>query len=338
MNEALLGPRRIPIVLPPMPGEALDSWLAAYAARLRTAPRDLAAALRIDERFLRRKGRLVATGYRFTEQTSVAYVAGIDPAAVDRLYQPLARYERLTKTRLKRGNLQRAALPMPWSRYCPACLIATGGRWQAAWRLPWFLICPDHSTLLLSRCPACGRHAGRRPVRLETVLSSSSLCTWPARRVGGRSSPLCGQDLTNAPMSSCTDARVLDMERQLLVALDPDTEDSAAAGAVDRLADMLVIATKLSPGLTWREAEVSEDAAPRARILGQAWAVLTDPHGRELAELATRNAGNVSRGLPRGWTAASSALAGRVVSVLERRLTPVARLRWRTAASASRPS
>src|SRR5881394_2805069 len=32
---------RIPIAVPPLPGEALDSWIEAYARRLRTTPRHL---------------------------------------------------------------------------------------------------------------------------------------------------------------------------------------------------------------------------------------------------------------------------------------------------------
>ncbi|WP_412566119.1 TniQ family protein [Streptomyces nojiriensis] len=43
------------------------------------------------------------------------------------------------------------------SRFCPACLEETGGRWQVTWRLGWSFACTRHHVLLADRCPACHR-------------------------------------------------------------------------------------------------------------------------------------------------------------------------------------
>lgn len=191
----MIGARRIPIHVPPEPGEAFDSWLLyAYPARLSVAPRDLMAVLGVEERFITQTGRLVALGHGFSRSDSFAYVSGIAPGDIDGLYQPLARYERLMKQRVKATQLQRAALPMPWSRYCPSCLSETSGRWLAAWRLPWLLVCPTHGTRMLSTCPRCHRHQRRRPVRLETIVTDTSVCSWPASG-RGHNTRICRYDL-----------------------------------------------------------------------------------------------------------------------------------------------
>ena len=48
----------------------------------------------------------------------------------------------------------------PWarasgSRYCPQCLVESGGRWQLAWRLGWSFACLKHACLLADVCPKC---------------------------------------------------------------------------------------------------------------------------------------------------------------------------------------
>ncbi len=62
------------------------------------------------------------------------------------------------------------ARTLRWSRFCPSCLREGGGRWLAAWRLPWYLACPVHHTMLATRCPHCAapqrdRGTTQRPCR-----------------------------------------------------------------------------------------------------------------------------------------------------------------------------
>src|SRR5205085_8270032 len=118
-------------------------------------------------------------------QQIAASASGIDPAAVGALWFGLVRYDRLIAERVSRTDTRRRAVrwfarvlrPMVASRWCPSCLHENGGRWLAAWRLPWYLACPTHRTLLASGCPACGgtqRYGGLRAKYVPELLTTCS--------------------------------------------------------------------------------------------------------------------------------------------------------------------
>lgn len=144
---------RIPIRLDPVVGESFDGWLDAYAQRLLMSGIELGQALGVPPKLLRSLGANVALGDPALDPRQVAARAcGIDPAAVGALWFGLARYDRLITRRVGGRWLARVLRPMVSSRYCASCLRESAGRWLAAWRLPWYLACPTHETMLACEC------------------------------------------------------------------------------------------------------------------------------------------------------------------------------------------
>jgi hypothetical protein len=151
----------IPVRLPPLPGEALDSWLEAYAHLLHVTAGDIFAVAGLD-------WDRAATGnghkpwiYRLDEPAlaALAAVTGVSAAALAGM--TLARYEG-TGLAAVTAEPGMPRTPRWWrqlisSRYCPRCLAASGGRWMLAWRIPWTYACTCCQVLLADTCPDCGR-------------------------------------------------------------------------------------------------------------------------------------------------------------------------------------
>ncbi len=192
-------PRTLPIRVMPVPGEALDSWLEALAARLQATPADLAAAML--PAVARTPGKARPASTIMLNDDEAAAIAGscqLSAAAVHGL--TLARYDGVA-LRLDRqsGRVVRNVL---WgraagSRFCPECLAQTGGRWQLAWRLGWSFACLHHGRLLADACPQCGRMQRRQPHPQLRVPSPGS-CACPAAHATGAIPPRCGADLAAA--------------------------------------------------------------------------------------------------------------------------------------------
>ena len=190
-------PRTLPIRVAPVPGEALDSWHEALAARLQATLADLAAAMFP----ARRPGKTrPASAITVTGSDAAAIAASCQLTAADVRSLTLARYDGIA-LRLDRqcGHVVRNVL---WgraagSRFCPECLAQTGGRWQLSWRLGWSFACLSHSRLLADACPECGRMQRRQPHPL-THVPRPGTCACPGPDAIGVSPPRCGADLTAA--------------------------------------------------------------------------------------------------------------------------------------------
>ncbi|MGW2867262.1 TniQ family protein [Kitasatospora sp. NPDC001225] len=188
---------RLPIFVAPQPGEALESWIAAYARRLRTTsngflehiglPRTKAASLTI--RMFAHEAEALgrATGLPRRELVSMT----------------LELYDGLAVTLV--DDRRRMALAPSWRfggarpRYCPACLSADGGRGPIAWCLPSAFACPRHRVLLVDSCPSCGRSP--KPWRERRLGPGPSSCTRDNPELLARSARrrvACGADLTLA--------------------------------------------------------------------------------------------------------------------------------------------
>lgn len=164
--------RTLPIRVPIIPGESLDSWLETLARRNSLTVRELLQEL----------------GWT-APRTRFSLVQDI-PAEI------LRRMER--QSGLPSGRLDNAVLdqflPLGWardsgSRYCPDCLSERDGRWLLAWRLSWTFACSQHNVLLRDTCPACG-HAPRRSAAATARRHAPATCPNPT----GRGS-YCGADL-----------------------------------------------------------------------------------------------------------------------------------------------
>ncbi|WP_328916408.1 MULTISPECIES: TniQ family protein [unclassified Streptomyces] len=186
-------PDRIPLVVTPAPGEALESWIGAYARRLRVT----------DSVFLESVGlpgaRTSHLALRLISDEAAALerATGVERQALTSM--TLEPYDGLAVAILP--DRRKLARPPAWrfsgsrARYCPGCLGDYAGRGPVFWRLPWAFACITHHTLLLDFCPDC-----RQPPH-----------PWKARRLGPRTTgtctrahsglglrAACGADLTQA--------------------------------------------------------------------------------------------------------------------------------------------
>jgi len=168
---------RLPITVAPLPGEALESWIAAYARRLHSTGNGLIAHLGLGG------SRIAHMALRLDDHEAAALelatgVAGQALAAMtlepyDGLAMAITPGRRALASRFPIGRFGNAR-----TRYCPQCLAYDQGRGPVTWRLPWSFACPLHRVLLLDFCPAC-----RRPPRI-----------WNARRLGPQTGAACTRD------------------------------------------------------------------------------------------------------------------------------------------------
>ncbi len=323
---------RIPIRLDPVAGESLDGWLDAYAQRLRISTVALGEALEIPTALLRaRSGVRFALAHDAPDPARVAARAcGIDPADVEALWLGLARYDRLISQRLGVSPLAQVLRPLRWSRFCPACLGQSGGRWLAAWRLPWYLACPKHHTMLATRCPHCAAPQRDRGPRSDHVDELLTRCGHPSGEPSGRSDGRCRHDLTSDVCAEPAPRELIDLQSDLGRILDAELTDSEARQLLDRLVDVHVVATHV--GLELRA--ITGDRRDAGELLGgpltEAQRVLADPRGPRLRELANSDGLLRPVPLPASWRYASPALTAALLQHRDERLGPTDRLRYRS--------
>ena len=199
-----------------MPGEGLDSYLEALAARHHAAWGDVLDAVGLGARSSGRREvyswLMVLPVDRAQDlQTS----CGVDSATV----------QSMTVADLigSAGESHCTAAPMvpvclspPRSRFCPACLAETGGRWQLWWRRRWAFACPIHQCLLADTCPCCHRwqRIGPHP---HGLVPTPARCSRKADDAFGRDLRRCGADLSAAPTRRyLRDSAVLTVQSTIL--------------------------------------------------------------------------------------------------------------------------
>jgi AraC-like DNA-binding protein len=330
-------PRALPIRLPPLPGEPLDSWVAAYAARLQTPISDLAAGLGPGSRFWRQPTADIALGNGVDEVAGLATAAGLTSMQVKHMWWPLARYCDQVNARFPAGWLKWMARPMRWSRFCPACLAATNGRWQATWRLPWQLACPTHAVLLCATCPRCDGRQRQRALLQEIETAQTLTCDIPRPDATGRGDHRCGTDLREASEPGAP-SRLLELQEHLAPLVDPSTTAPAMAALIDHLADTLTVARQrdLTPGAVLGSAMGNTAALAAALDRAQRAVTGVDPHA--LLELVLADVHQRPRPLPRLWRTASTTLASKVITSRDSHLRPFDRIRWRSTTTGARPT
>jgi len=208
-------PQRLPIVLDPLPGEGLDSWLEAYGRRLRSCSRDLLDHLGLAGSTLTR----MATVLTLAEREVLSAGTGIAPDVLTGM--TLQPFDGVAVT-IDPGR-RVVVHPPAWrrqsgSRFCPACLQDSNGRWLLGWRLPWAFACPVHARLLLDICPGCGkRPSPHRPgTRAEATIASRCTVALPNSTPGGWRAQTCGRRLTQVPTHTLpAGGRVVAAQRRL---------------------------------------------------------------------------------------------------------------------------
>jgi hypothetical protein len=220
-------PQRLPITLDPMPGEGLDSWVEAYARRLRACSSDLLDHLGLTGAALTR----MVTTLTARERDTISAATGIDYNVLTVMTLQPFHGVAVTIDPARRVVVH----PPAWrrqtgSRFCPTCLRAGDGRWLLRWRLPWSFACPVHACLLVDLCPGCGkRPAAHRPgTRASATIAGRCTVGLPNSRPGGWRGQLCGHPLTDiVAVGLPAGGRVLAAQQRI------DRLLSTAAGAAD---------------------------------------------------------------------------------------------------------
>jgi DNA-binding transcriptional ArsR family regulator len=335
--------RTLPLRVPPVPGEALDSWLEALARRSQVTVGTLTAALGWP--LPASPGGLVAgipaqVLRRIEDQTGLA-AGRLDDAVLDR-YLPL-------------GPVRRRG-----SRYCPSCLAERDGRWLLSWRLGWVFACTTHGVLLCDTCPACLRAPRGRAGRAG--LNPPGSCASTIKR-----HEHCGADLRQVTPSRLAPGHpVLAAQYWTAALLTHDDTGPGGNGASPRnvLSDLGIIASwvlRQAPAAqfagfgpaalaAWRAWNQQTSAARRqpgrvppasaaltAALAATAMTMLTGSDEQAIAQiralLPPRAGPRQTRpaGLPAPrWRTLSAAARGRFLRALDPDLGPADRIRYRT--------
>ncbi|WP_416976966.1 TniQ family protein [Streptomyces sp. T028] len=181
--------RSLPLRTDPVRGEALDSWLEALAAYLRTPMGDLLRAVGLLEEH-RQDGKALPCRapwlvvLRAQESGNLSIATGLTRAALREMtlehYDRRALFiDRERRVLVPRRNWRRVA--STGSRFCPDCLGENGGRWQVTWRFGWSYACLKHHRLLADACPACGGRP-RAAAHPGSLIPSPGRCDRPGPR------------------------------------------------------------------------------------------------------------------------------------------------------------
>ncbi|MET8209573.1 TniQ family protein [Streptomyces sp. NPDC005373] len=224
--------RRLPVVPPPVGGEAFASWVDRVAGVLDVPPGQAAQALGLECREWSSSTRPVFFGVTLTPASLVGLRDATGLPARDLRQMQLARYDKtaldLTGLDLAReGTLTAVAARewmMPtWSRACPSCL-AQAPVWPLWWRLGIAAVCPVHRCMLIDVCPACGvrlrRGSERSPRGLLTRPPLPEVGECANRPPGGPKgrAGLCRQPLASIPTRAVPEGMVELQCRVLAVA------------------------------------------------------------------------------------------------------------------------
>ncbi|MFF1485382.1 TniQ family protein [Streptomyces sp. NPDC058319] len=200
INTAAMTPafstERLPYVVEPLPGEALDSWIEAYARQLIVTSREFLAFIGLPGTHLDR----MLVKLLPEEAAVLARRTGVTPEVLRAM--TLEPFDQITVT--LRHTTRGLASPPRWrrhkgSRYCPTCLAENGGRWQLSWRSPWTFACTRHAQFLVETCEGCG-HRPHPASRHPAGVTNPARCTM-ARNLtrGSKGARLpCHTDLTAA--------------------------------------------------------------------------------------------------------------------------------------------
>ncbi|WP_405467201.1 TniQ family protein [Streptomyces canus] len=204
----------MPIRCAPHPGEALDSWLEFIAARLNCPFTDVLSALGLPNRDAAMAAPVLPRWTVLATRDELAAIAEVTGVAEDMLaamtLQPFNGHAVVIRPEQRRVH-RRLLWGRAGSRFCPACLADSGGRWQVTWRLGWSFACTRHRVLLADRCPACHRVPRLRAhPRRETPRPGMCASLAPDDGPRGR----CHHPLADTPVTVVTpDEAVAETQR-----------------------------------------------------------------------------------------------------------------------------
>ena len=223
---------RLPLLVAPVDGEHVASWLTRWAHRYGLSAGQLltelgaaapAAPMARIEKHLRAYQPAIAAAAGLAELPTGI---DVDCPAWD-LGPQLARY--------MAGYHGLYRPPVSRTRFCPACLAESVGAWRGRWTLPLQLVCPRHEVLLVRCCPDCRQQRFASPAWM-TSISPAWVCAEPIRdgHIHRMRYPTCGRDLRTVPAVAVTADEAALQARLWRLAGREHAEHGAAGVAVDR--------------------------------------------------------------------------------------------------------
>jgi hypothetical protein len=315
--------RTLPIRVAPVPGEAMDSWLEALAARSHATWGDLLRAVGLQgSGYDRLSARHHVMTLASDTLPAVALATGVGTEVL----------ASMTMNAVIRGVVEQSArssllVMRTGSRFCPECLTS-GGRWMSWWRLRWAFACPVHRCLLVDLCPRCGHPPRSRPVP-ASVVPTPGRCVHPVPGSVGGNAQRCGAELSKAAKHSLSDdVPALEAQQRILKAVTlGSVSDGLYHGhpvsAVQFLYDLRAVGMRAAR-------YGSADELRTAALLSR------DPASPLFGAADTLASTPIHSGLPSPTTAAQTAVAACVaMQVLSATSTDTAagRLRWLVSSS-----
>jgi hypothetical protein len=205
--------RTLPLHLDPIPGEALDSWLAALAHRSHTAWADMltAAGLGTAGPAVARGSWLLQIDGHHLEELAAA--VGIDTAVITSM--TLSRYDG-TALDIGRNPIHRTRR-FPWATWAGRVIAALSGpnRGTVAAGVAARLVVRLPAAPVSTRRPLSPLWpAPRRRFLPGEIVPQPGRCAEPLTEASGRASPRCNAELSSAPtVLFPADHRVLAAQR-----------------------------------------------------------------------------------------------------------------------------
>ncbi|TMR87887.1 TniQ family protein [Nonomuraea basaltis] len=173
-------PRRLALVVAPVPGESFASWVDRLAVRNGCPPWAIVEALGLDVCGTSGDVRTLAYGIVATAEMCEAVEAatGVGAEIVQAMHLEVFNGTAVDLTGVRVGDKEsvRRSAAREWAQFfggraCPECVAVSGGAWQVWWKLGWAAVCPIHQMLLVDGCPRCGVHLRRGPTGQPRGLS-----------------------------------------------------------------------------------------------------------------------------------------------------------------------
>jgi TniQ len=214
--------RVLPFRVRPLPDEPFDSWLEKMAATYGATMNEMACALGLIEQ---EKGLAVSATAWMADKWATTLTEEQAARLEASTGIPADQFHEMTRMRFARHAIRytrqgRISAQCPAAgtagRYCPECLVDSGGRWRMSWQFPFGFACARHRRLLVDRCQTCDLPARHRAHPLALVPVPGR-CHNPVRGPGrGPQANRCRADLTEDRTRTPVPQAVLDAQRAMM--------------------------------------------------------------------------------------------------------------------------
>ncbi len=214
--------RVLPFRVRPLPDEPLDSWLEAMAASNLATIGETACALGLiapkdsaTSSATRWRVHAWSTALSMSEARQLEATTGINAAQFHEMTRLVFARHAIRRTRSGRISAGSAVGHGTGGRYCPSCLLDSGGRWRMSRLFSFGFACPRHRCLLVDTCPDCG-HPPRRLDHPLAMVPAPGKCHNRVGEIRGRTTNLCRADLSSVSSLSRASESVLATQRRLM--------------------------------------------------------------------------------------------------------------------------